>query len=250
MHFNVTHIRYITDRFTFIFGLFLSCTLLLSSSWADEEEPAEGSALDSIEELVDDLEEDKLTDDDLTAAIKAEEAQNPDPESGADEAKPDAEPKPRTKSTSAPEKAKITTSSIDASATTVSAKPTLVRRKPDALLVLKADRIAQVWINGRYRGKVASHKARSFPVKSGRVIVKLKDKKGNMRRFARKIRPKSRVKASVNLNTKRVRSKGRKKALKKNIRKTVKKSVRKSAKKTMRKAVRKVGRKAARKVAK
>ena len=91
MHFNSTRVQPIADRISFMLILLLSCTLLFSTSWADDENPAEGSALDSIEELVDELEdESELSDDDLSAAIKAEETQEPDPEPEPDESEPAA----------------------------------------------------------------------------------------------------------------------------------------------------------------
>lgn len=202
-------------------ALLILLSVLLTSiplmTFADNT--VEGSALDSMEDLVSDLDE-ELSDDDLAHAL-AEEDQP---------ATEEPEPVPKQQSDQAASEVKATTqaaanANAKNTADAVVAKPK-AKTKPNALLILHTDQVAKVWINGRYRGRVTPKKAKPIPVRSGRIVITAKAQNGNARRLVKRMRPKSKVTATIKLGAKK-RSKTRKNVKKrskliKGVKKTVK----------------------------
>jgi hypothetical protein len=160
----------------------------------------EGSALDSMEDLVSDLDED-LSDDDLANALAEENEQAVEQEAESEpapEVKPEVKPEPDTSANTkvpAPEAKVVETAQA-------TSKPA---NKPNALLILKSDQNAKVWINGRYRGRVSPKRVKRFPVRSGKVVVTAKSDRGTTRRLVKNMRPKSKVTATIRLGAKKSR---------------------------------------------
>ena len=208
---------------------------VISSSYAQDLN--DESALDSMEDLVSDLD-----DTELQAAIAEESVAQDEPE-------PEPEPTPEVIVEATPEvsaDATPTVSPNESVKTTELVKPSGSnggRIKPNALLILKTDRKAKVWINGKYRGRLTGKKARRFPVRAGETVVTAKGVNGVTRRIKRSIKAKSRVRANI-----RLMAKGAVKAAKRRHRKgkiTRKKNVKRAkTRQRVRKATKRASKKA------
>ena len=207
-------------------SVFFCLALLAFPLCTNAQDLEDGSALDSMEDLIGDL-----SDDELASAIAEEKEPEPSQE-------PEPEPQAAAEEMSTAVKP-VANADVQATAQPeASAKPSSAVKpnpgKPNALLVLTADRKAKVWVNGRYRGRVSPKKRRRFPVRAGRVVVTAKGDNGQTRRIVKKIKAKSRLKAHIRL------SKGAKRA----ARRAIKRAARKGAIKGARKAARKAGKRA------
>ena len=172
-----------SQRFVSLSALLSIFFMMLTPISVSAQDPDVGSieesALDSMDELVSDLEED-LSDSDLEQAVQADAPQAEEPsETEAEPAATDAE-----------------------AAVKPAKKPGAKRAKPNAIITLRADQDAKVWINGRYRGKLKAKKKRAFPIKAGRIKISAKSKSGVVRRFVKRVKPKSRVSTHFSFRTK------------------------------------------------
>jgi hypothetical protein len=256
--------RYLTPLFTFTLLLSIATTSPLISFADDvnEDDAIEGSAFDSMEDLVSEFDE-ELNDSDLEQAIQAESAQNTETE-------PEPEPEPAPEPEAIPSvevqtdeaqvqvqdgQVNVQTETAEVSTTTTTAavvvdnSKTASNSKVNALLILKAKQTVKIWINKRYRGIVKAGKAKPFPVRAGQVVVTAKAN-NQVRRFVKQLKAKTKTTAQIDMSSskrarvskatkKRIMKKQTKKAVKNQVKKAVKKRAKKNAKKRVKKAIKK-----------
>ena len=166
--------------------LIILCGILFSSvtTWAKDGDDTEESALNSIEDLVSDLEKDL-----------SEEERQRDLRDDSTDAHSTSGQKKTTSSTNTPSKSSH-----------VSQKP---KKNPpksckiDAVLLLTANKRSNIQLNGQRRGSLSANKARRFLICSGEVFIRLQAANGVVREFTKQIKTRSRIKVNVNMKRKR-----------------------------------------------
>ena len=245
--------RYLTPLCTFTLLLSFATTSPLISFADDvnEDDTIEGSAFDSMEDLVSEFDE-ELNDSDLEQAIQVESTQNAEPEP---EPEPEVSPSVEVQTDEAQVQVQdgqvnVQTEAAEVSTTTtVDTSKTTPKSKVNALLILKAKQTVKIWINKRYRGVVKAGKAKPFPVRAGQVIVTAKAS-NKVRRFVKQLKAKTKTTAQIDMSSskrarvrkatkKRIMKKQVKKAVRRNAKKRVKKRAKKGAKKRVKKAIKK-----------
>nr|ADI18887.1 hypothetical protein [uncultured delta proteobacterium HF0010_08B07] len=230
----------------FISSLLSFCLLTPLVVFGDElneDQNIEGSAFDSMEDLVGEFDE-ELNDSDLEQAIKAEsdestEEPEPSPSTDGKTERTEVQVENDQAQVKVEEAKQVKAQSEDAQVSTAAAnKDTKV--KANALLVLKSKQDVKIWINKRYRGVIGAGKSRVFPVRAGRVVVTAKAKR-KVRRYVKQVQAKTKTTAIIDLSTsKRARvRKGAKRTVKQRVRKATKKAIKKATKKSVKRATKK-----------
>ena len=230
--------------------MLLSVFLFLPTSiFADElneDQAIEGSAFDSMEDLVSEFDE-ELNETDLEQAIEA------DSDKKTEEPEPNSEPQVESEAESAPTQetqvpAETDNSPEQVKTTSEVTKTTVSKTRPkakfNALLVLKSKQRVKIRINKRYRGMIAAGKTRAFPVRAGKVVVTAKTK-NKVRRYVKQIKAKTKTTAIIDLSSsKRARvKKNGKRVVKQRVKKTTKKAIKRATKKSVKRATKRARKK-------
>ena len=210
----------------------------------NEDQTVEGSAFDSMEDLVSEFDE-ELNESDLEQAIQAdsdEKTEEPEQKSAPqNESETEREMNEANQVQNGDNPAEEQVEATSEVTKTVVSK---AKAKFNALLVLKSKQRVKIRINKRYRGMMAAGTTRAFPVRAGKVVVTAKTK-NKVRRYVKQIKAKTKTTAIIDLSgSKRARvKKNGKRFVKQRVKKKAKKAIKRATKQSVKRATKRARKK-------